>query len=356
MNRTSVLILQHRRERAHPFNTARIVRQALDRCRLMAAHNVDLSARFDSMTLAENVGLLYPGEDARLLTELSPAERPTQLVVVDGTWHHAKTLLRDIPRLRTLPRYRLAPSSPGRYRIRREPHAHALSTVEAVVAALTTLEPETVGLDRLLAVFDGMITDQLDRGEPVWRKNRRRRQGAPNVPRALAGDPSKIVVAYGEQERGKKRDRRGGQPKGAKPIYWTAMRLVSGERFECAIASDSFEDESFLKHLRLTPAATRSAVSVDTFRDRWRAFLRPDDHLAVYHPSTASLLENVDAKFSPALILKSIHTQALDQARPSPLPIDAMTTPDRSELSRASERLASAVAIVQQLNLRYAEK
>ena len=97
-NRTDVLILQHRRERFHPFNTARIVHQSLERCRLLVDHTVELASRFAAITLSENVGLLYPGNEAPLLTELPPSERPDQLVILDGTWHHAKNLVRDIPR------------------------------------------------------------------------------------------------------------------------------------------------------------------------------------------------------------------------------------------------------------------
>ncbi len=153
-NRTPLLILQHRRERFHRFNTARIVHRALDRCRLMVGHNVELAERLESMPLHDDVGLLYPGDHSRLLSGLEPDECPKQLVVLDGTWHHVKTLMRDVPRLRTLPQYRLAPAEPGRYRIRREPNDYSLSTLEATVAALKSMEPETVGVDRLMFVFD----------------------------------------------------------------------------------------------------------------------------------------------------------------------------------------------------------
>ncbi len=202
-NRTGVVILQHRRERFHPFNTARIVHLALRNCELLVDHNQRLASQFDSMPLSENAGLLFPSDTAPILTELPEVDRPDQLVILDGTWHHAKTLMRDIPRLRTLPKYQLAPSSPGRYRIRREPNEHALSTIEATVAALQALEPETNGLDQLLQVFEGMIDTQIGQSDnDSWRRNRRRRRGGANVPRVLCGDLSNVVVAYGEQERG----------------------------------------------------------------------------------------------------------------------------------------------------------
>ncbi len=305
-NRTDVLILQHRRERFHPFNTARIVHQSLERCQLLVDHTTELAGRFAAITLSKNVGLLYPGNEAPVLAELPRSERPDQLVILDGTWHHAKNLVRDIPQLQTLPRYRLAPTSPGRYRIRREPNEHALSTLEATVAALGVLEPETLGLDRLLKAFDQMIDGQIRRSKSNWRQNRRRRRGASNVPRCLLGELSNIVVAYAEHQRGGSRTH-GRGCKNAAPIYWVAERLDSGETFRCAIESASIHDDEFLARLRLSSDEFRHAVPIDTFRKRWKAFLRPQDRVAVYHPSTARLLNNIEADFVPSLILKSIN-------------------------------------------------
>ena len=157
-NRTDVLILQHWRERFHPFNTARIVQRALLKSQLLADHTPNLEKQ---LQLQPHAGLLYPGRSAMLISDLAPDQRPAQLVVLDGTWNQAKTLLRDLPALHALPRYRLAPTAPSRYRIRREPNDSSLSTIEAAVAALRILEPETVGFDQLLRAFDTMVDVQL---------------------------------------------------------------------------------------------------------------------------------------------------------------------------------------------------
>lgn len=373
-NQTAVLILQHRRERFHPFNTARIVQESLQRCELLVAYNHELAERFEHASLLPSVGLLYPSADATLLDELPPGEHPEQLVILDGTWHQAKTLFRDIPRLQTLPRYRLAPTSPGRYRIRREPNEHALSTLEATVAALCVIEPHTKGFDRLIETFDRMVGDQIDRqsvphdsnvqpnsrdepdslsvqNEPEtvagfaaatpirpsnWRRNERRRRGSANVPRVLTGDLSRIVVAYGERVPGR-----------AFPIYWTAIRLETGERFAHAIRSDALRDEGLLKFLHLSTETIRSAVSVDEFRELWRAFVRPSDRLAIQHFGTSRLLESVDAAFSPVTILKSIN-----------VPQEALISEEDligTGMSRASIRLQTAIDYVRQLHSLYRE-
>ena len=137
-----------------------MVHRALRCSQLAVAHNQQLAESLPTL-LKPRAGVLYPGTDATLLGELPEDQRPDQLLILDGTWHHAKTMMRDIPLLQSLPHYRLAPAEPSCYRIRREPNPLALSTVEATIAALRVLEPDTPGLDRLLAAFVAMIDHQL---------------------------------------------------------------------------------------------------------------------------------------------------------------------------------------------------
>src|SRR5262249_33676158 len=125
-NKTDVLILQHIRERFHPFNTARIVRRSLRKSTLLVDHTRQLAA---NLRLKPRAGLLYPRSGARLISDLPADQRPQQLVIVDGTWHQAKTLVRDVSALHNLPRYQLAPVVPSRFRIRRQPSVMALSTI-----------------------------------------------------------------------------------------------------------------------------------------------------------------------------------------------------------------------------------
>ncbi len=331
-HRTAVVILQHRRERFHPFNTARIVSESLRDCELLVAYNSELSEQFEALSLHDDVGLLYPGPQSTLLNEVAQNRPPSQLIVLDGTWHQAKTLYRDIPRLHQLPQYRLAPSTPGRYRIRREPNEHALSTLEATAAALMALEPDNTELAHLTRVFDRMIGDQIGKSERNWRQNQRRRRGSANVPRVLAGDLGNIVVAYGEREPGR-----------PVPIYWTAIRLGTGERFECAIESEAFSNPGLMAHLRLDEGVSEIAVPTKEFRNRWRAFLQPEDHLAMQNFGTAALLKAVDADFVPTVILKAVNVPA--SLKPPP------ETGSNADGSRASERLQSAVDYVVRLNL-----
>ena len=160
-NRTKLLILQHRKERTHPFNSARIVDQSLQNSKLIVGRNMELANQ--DLGIEQNVGLLYPRKHAMPLEELAPNEIPEQFVFLDGTWNHARTMYRDIPVLKTLPCYRLTPKSPSRFLVRKEPTLDSLSTLEAVVAVLRQFEPELLGLDRLMAAFD-LMNQQQKRG------------------------------------------------------------------------------------------------------------------------------------------------------------------------------------------------
>ena len=159
-NRTHVTILQHPRERFHAIGTARIARLGLEQVALHVPSAPVTRSLFVDARPPGAAGLLFPGPDARELATLAPGERPDALVVLDGTWGQARKLYRANPWLDALPRYALAPALPTNYRIRRAPRASYVSTIEAIVAALRIVEPETPGLDGLLAAFDAMIDAQ----------------------------------------------------------------------------------------------------------------------------------------------------------------------------------------------------
>lgn len=158
-NETGIIILQHPRERFHAIGTARIARLALASVRVERCSPwLDASAL--RAQLPEQTALLYPAAGARELITLPVAERPRHLVILDGTWFHAKKIFDAHHWLHDLPHVRLTPSAPSRYRIRPEPKAHYVATVEAIVYALRIIEPQTRGLDGLLRSFAAMVDRQ----------------------------------------------------------------------------------------------------------------------------------------------------------------------------------------------------
>lgn len=200
-NRTGVHVLQHPQERRHPLGTARLLRLGLADVRVHALGLSGRSAATDSVDLPVGAGLLYPSADSRDLSTLAAAERPSHLVVIDGTWTQAHRLFRDNPWMSALPRYGLPTGQVGRYRIRPEPRAECLSTLESVVAALRILEPDLRGTAMLLSAFETMIDAQIEasalRAGGAGRHRVRRRAPRP-IPEVLLAADARIVVMYTE--------------------------------------------------------------------------------------------------------------------------------------------------------------
>ncbi len=157
-SRSRVLILQHPGEVGHAMNTAGLAVLGLRGAKLRVGERFD-PADWDLPGYAPR--LLFPGAQAQVLREeASLVGGRYLLVVLDGTWSHARKLLRDNPALAQLERFALPDSLPARYRIRHADTHGALSTVEAVTYALNVLEAPA-RFDALLRPFDALIEGQI---------------------------------------------------------------------------------------------------------------------------------------------------------------------------------------------------
>jgi DTW domain-containing protein YfiP len=169
-SQTRVLILQHPGEVNHALNTARFAALGLVNAQLVVGEV------FEDLEQLLNVPgyqarLLFPGEEATALVAQPEYASPVLLVVPDGTWRKARKLLHCNPLLAALPRVKLGHVPASRYRLRKAPGPDALSTLEAVVHALHTLEPQT-SFDTLLAPFEALIEGQITAmGEETFRCN-----------------------------------------------------------------------------------------------------------------------------------------------------------------------------------------
>ncbi|MGI9519161.1 MAG: tRNA-uridine aminocarboxypropyltransferase [Pirellulaceae bacterium] len=158
-NRTGVLVFQHHRELLHPIGTARIARLGFKNV------SVHVARRQQQLTIdmrpPDNCSVLYPATDAINVSRLAPEHHPSHLIVLDGTWSQAARIYRANPWLHELPHLAIDPAAPSRYRVRKQPRAGCLSTIEALVFALRIIEPGTRGFDQLLDVFESMVDDQI---------------------------------------------------------------------------------------------------------------------------------------------------------------------------------------------------
>jgi len=286
-NRTHVHILQHPRERNFPIGTVRFARLGLQRC------TVEESAPRSGVPsrLAANpppgAALLFPSPDARPVESLAPADRPSTLIVVDGTWQQVKALVRNNQWLQDLPHVFLASPPPSRYRIRAEPKIHYLSTLEAIAATLAWLEPDTPGYDGLLAAMDAMIDVQIARAaHPNPRRPASRRAPDDGPPVWLATTRARHVLLHVETI----------GPRGARrPLHACAWRVSTDERFEGLVAHPDGRDRDKRAHLGLSEAAFAGAIREEQLTEALRGFLRPDDVLLAWDRRALEAIGAADA-------------------------------------------------------------
>jgi DTW domain-containing protein YfiP len=306
---TRVVILQHPRERDMPIGTARMASLCLPEAEL------HVGIRWaDSAALARVLGdparppvLLYPGPGARDILR-DPPRGPVTLVVVDGTWSQAKTVVRDNPVLQALPRYAFATPEPSQYRIRREPRAEYVSTIEAVMHVLGVLEGEPARFRSLLDPLRAMVDAQLAcQARSPRRRERHPRPPRPprsRVPDAVAGRFGDLVCVVGEANawpyragvtdhnrssggKGPPASLVGGNPVGttAPPeelVHWVAHRVATGETFTQIAAPEQPLSPSTTFHIELAEDELRRAAPRAELFARFARFCRPTDILCAW--------------------------------------------------------------------------
>src|SRR5688572_24124013 len=106
-NRWPLFILQHRQERNHALNTARIAELGLTQCQLHTVTDAPVEQTLSAAMLAElaNALLIYPGQQSRDVAQLDAAEVAMQpLLLLDASWRKSRRLLLSSPWLQALPR------------------------------------------------------------------------------------------------------------------------------------------------------------------------------------------------------------------------------------------------------------
>ncbi|HZA15036.1 MAG TPA: tRNA-uridine aminocarboxypropyltransferase, partial [Myxococcaceae bacterium] len=198
-----VVFLQHPRERRVPIGTARMAHLALPTSELHVGVHFDGDPRIEALADQPGTFLLFPGPRARDVETLAPGELRT-LLVVDGTWPLARKLIKVNAALGKIPTLAFRPRRPGNYRIRREPAAHCLSTIEAVCEVLGHLEGEPERFRRMLAAFEAMVDAQIRHraartGPGRYRRAIPRRPSAPQrISAELRSFESRLVLVYAE--------------------------------------------------------------------------------------------------------------------------------------------------------------
>lgn len=314
-NKTRVVVVQHPREQFHPLNTARIAEYSLRSSVVLRHRPEEMSQALRQARVSDEAAILFPSPDAEELETMPPELFPSEIIVVDGTWSHAKTLLRDVPELRRFRRLRFTPSLPSTYRIRKEPRADYLSTIESIAYVLRHVEPETEGLDHLLQSFSEMIdrniaARRLDEQGP--RFQRRKRLIPHRFPRELHAPAEHLVVAYCE---GTSRfakdcvsDSRSGEnskPFEKEPLVVYVKRPATGESLRVVLRTDRVPPARLLEHLALDLEELHGhGLSREMAAERLREWLSEDDVLVVWNASSHQILREVGVTTPTPLVLK----------------------------------------------------
>ena len=349
---TRVVILQHPRERDMPIGTARMASLCLPAAELHVGVRWD-----DSAPLARALGdparppiLLYPGPGARdILRE--PPSGPVTLVVVDGTWSQAKTVVRDNPVLQALPRYAFATPEPSQYRIRREPRAEYVSTIEALMHVLGVLEGEPARFRRLLDPLNAMVDAQL----ACQARSPRRRQRQPRPPRSpghrvpdvFTRRFDDLVCVVGEANAWPYRAGVESQPE--ELVHWVAHRVATGQTFDMIAAPERPLSPSTTFHSELTEADLRHGAPRAELFAGFARFCRPTDLLCAWGHYSHNLAISSGGALPAERIDLRAHAHRIAHRKLGSLEAYAATIappPPPLTAGRAGRRLAMLVQIV----------
>lgn len=300
-NPTHVVFLQHPREARVPVSTCRMAHLSLANSEMHVTWSPD-----DLPGLAERLGepdtyILFPSADA---TEVGALTRtPRTLVVVDGTWSNAKKIVQRSPLLRGLPGLICRPDYTSRYRIRREPADHCLSTIEATAHALERIERAPGRYAPILRTFERMVDVQLEYAD--------RRAGAMRhgvaAPRPAKPDPlaplrsvlGRLVLLYVEVNAGE-------------PIQLLAVRPATGERFTALLAPRGPLAPRTALYVGREPDEISAGLPLAHAQAAWREYLGEDAVLGVWGYHGVNLMRGEPGwTLAPPLDLRALRMAVL---------------------------------------------
>jgi len=280
--KTRVVLLQHPRERDMAIGTARMASLCLPNSELLVGFDWENSEALKRLLADQErpASLLYPSPEAVDL-QAAPPKEPITLVVVDGTWANTKKMVRSNPVLANLPKLAFRPTRPSEYRIRREPKAQFVSTIEALTYVLGLLEGDPGRFDAMLRPFRQMVDNQLtckaERCSPRSRYKSGPKQPRCHIPIELRTTSSNVLCVVGEANAWPCRDLEHRAQFPDELVQWVALRPFTGERFECFAAPRLPLSPSTPAHLNVDEATLHAGESHATLLDRWKHFVHDDD-------------------------------------------------------------------------------
>ena len=346
---TRIVVLQHPHEQRHPFGTARFVRLCMPNAEVHVAQGGNAEILHWPIEVPPGTAVLYPHADAEDLETMAQDELPPALLVLDGTWGHAKTLYRDNPWLQRLRHVRLTPREPSRYRIRKEPREDYISTLEAIVAALRITEPANTRVEELLVAFDRMIDRQIAHVAAAERQHRirhARQRPSKALPDLLF--TKNLIVGYAESSLP------GGDPDmGRALVQWVAARVDTGATFEVLLKpSHQPPTEAHLAHMQLTREQLAAGATIEEARAAFATFAGEAPTVTTWTPTTRDWAAPLFPPDTATTCLKTAYCNLRNRRAGYLEDVvlrEGLTAPPLPCRGRASERLGSALAVARWL-------
>lgn len=319
-----------------PVSTCRLAHLSLPGSELHVGIRAEGSPRLEALARAPGTMVLFPGPEAVDVDQL-PAP-PETLIVVDGTWINARKLVERSPLLAALPRLGFTPPRPSTYRIRREPAAWALSTIEAVAFVLERLEQAPGRFTPILGAFDALVEHQLAFiGSPRAGRPTRHRRGPSPVERLVSGAAELVLVfvdAHAPSD----------APDAPQTLEWVAERVADGASFRSHV------------HLsrRVSPHRSRSGPAPDRVEEdlptavaRWQAFLPDDPVLVSWGPFPFGLLRAAGVDPGRTVDLKALVSDLVHRPTGGVEPLaEALGATLPTGRGRATRKLLALVRVV----------
>ena len=352
-SQTHVVFIQHPRETKVPVSTCRMAHRSLPNSELHVALKAQGDARLEAICAQGDVAVLFPSEGATDVAQLTSA--PKTLIVVDGTWSNAKKVVEKCPLLSTLPRLSFQPERPGNYRIRKEPEAHCLSTIEAVTYVLEKLEKAPGRFVPMLNVFDAMVERQLEFIASTEQSSRhkfsRRRNSVPkDHAEELRQQLAHLVVVFGEANAWPVDHPERPANDTAELVQLVAERVATGETFEALMRPVRPLGPTVAFHLDVPEQAILEAPARETVIADWRRFVRPGDVMIGWGSFCCALLADEGVDPEHFVNLRGVIAQQRGE-RPGSVEARAMAMgvklPDGK--GRAARRLAALTSVTRAL-------
>ena len=153
-----LVILQDPKEAKHALSSAPILAKSIIGSRLIIGEQFDPLELLGENWQQESL-LVFPSE-----TSLTGAQAALldikHVILLDGTWRKVSRLMHLNPWLNQIPAIGIQAENASEYQIRKSPREDGLSTIEAAVTVLNTLQADK-DFSPILAAFRKMIDLQI---------------------------------------------------------------------------------------------------------------------------------------------------------------------------------------------------